>query len=387
VTTIEQSLPQHVLERMGHLAMQQGRFEQARSLYRCILANNDKAQKSVDVNDGDIWHAIAASYLGQGHFLKAQQIWREAHEQHCPTNEAISLQVQKYNAYHHWNNGNNKSWCNNNQQDAKILISKSTTIPNFLTLLEGQCFVTAPDSPLLSEEECQMVIQWAEQEATLRQGWTTSRHYAVPTTDLPIHEMTDTVLPWFRQLWKYRLGPLMERQFGTATVGSDGSHLYVHDAFCVRYNSNEQRHLPLHRDESTHSFVLALNNGEEYEGGGTYIADLGTSIRPGIGGVVSFRGDSLLHGGDPVVSGTRYIIVAFLYLDQGSHDRSDPSSTSFDRNYSPNEESFPSSNDFDCKAPPSKKSKKFSFSRTKNDEDDDNTTENNTGSFSFGFQL
>ena len=37
-------------------------------------------------------------------------------------------------------------------------------------------------------------------------GWTTSRHYAVPTTDLPVHALKETVLPWFRSLLRSERG-------------------------------------------------------------------------------------------------------------------------------------------------------------------------------------
>jgi len=43
----------------------------------------------------------------------------------------------------------------------------------------------------------------------------------------------------------------------------------------------DRRYLPLHTDQSSHSFVLALNQREEYEGGGTYFADLGATISVG----------------------------------------------------------------------------------------------------------
>jgi len=83
--------------------------------------------------------------------------------------------------------------------------------------------------------------------------------------------------------------------------------------------------LLLHRDQSTINFSIALNGVEEYEGGGTYFAVLGSGtgggvggkgrvMRPDSGGMVSFRGDELLHGGDPVIRGRRYIIVAFCHI-------------------------------------------------------------------------
>lgn len=70
-------------------------------------------------------------------------------------------------------------------------------------------------------------------------------------------------------------------------------------------------------DESTHSFVLALNN--DFEGGGTYFYDSDTTIRADTGSVLSFRGDDIRHGGEPIQSGTRYILAVFLYYDD-DHD-------------------------------------------------------------------
>jgi hypothetical protein len=93
-----------------------------------------------------------------------------------------------------------------------------------------------------------------------------------------------------------------------------------------------QRHLPLHTDQSTHSLTIALNAfatttttatindaapapppaaapllpllPERYRGGGTYVAAWGCAVRPPAGHVLSFPG-SLLHGGDPLLGGTR----------------------------------------------------------------------------------
>jgi hypothetical protein len=42
-----------------------------------------------------------------------------------------------------------------------------------------------------------------------------------------------------------------------------------------------QTYLPLHCDQSSHSFVVALNDSREYVGGGTYFPKLGTVLRPG----------------------------------------------------------------------------------------------------------
>jgi hypothetical protein len=74
----------------------------------------------------------------------------------------------------------------------------------------------------------------------------------------------------------------------------------------------------LDTDESTHSFILALN--EDFEGGGTYFVKSGKTIRLRTGQILSFRGDIIEHGGETVTCGTRYIIAAFLYQDN-SHNQ------------------------------------------------------------------
>lgn len=51
-----------------------------------------------------------------------------------------------------------------------------------------------------------------------------------------------------------RLLPALARNFDLA--GGAG-RVSVHDAFVVRYDEGRQRHLPLHRDQSTHSFTVS----------------------------------------------------------------------------------------------------------------------------------
>jgi hypothetical protein len=88
----------------------------------------------------------------------------------------------------------------------------------------------------------------------------------------------------------------------------------IHDAFVVRYSHGEQNHLPLHQDESSHSITMALNDDSDYEGGGTYFEALGGVVRPPAGRALLFDGQ-LVHGGDPITKGTRYIIAAFLFCE------------------------------------------------------------------------
>ena len=64
---------------------------------------------------------------------------------------------------------------------------------NLVTSIPQHAFVTH-GHPVLSSAECRHVIAMAEAAASRYGGWSTSRHYAVPTTDLPIHSSGEQLL-------------------------------------------------------------------------------------------------------------------------------------------------------------------------------------------------
>eukprot|EP00979_Chaetoceros_neogracilis_P008606 scaffold1909_cov247-Chaetoceros_neogracile.AAC.2 len=283
------------IKNMADLAMQHSTFKVAYELYTLGL--------KIEPNNGDMLHARCASVLERGLLKQAQEMWKQAYEK-CPYHDGIMLHVKKQEAY---NQGMQTIYKSNGKM--------SLTCDSFLTLIPSKCFLTHPQNPIFTSDECAKAVEWAESAAKSRVGgWTTSRHYAVPTTDIPIHEIP-LLLDWFNRVLCDRLQPLLAMQFGEAEVGKDGAKILIHDAFIVRYDATGgQKYLPLHRDQSTHSLTIALNSNGEYDGGGTYISAIEKAVRPSKGGVLSFRGDQLLHGGDPVVQGRRYIIVAFCYI-------------------------------------------------------------------------
>jgi hypothetical protein len=292
------------LKRVGDLAMQQGRFEDAFTMYDSILLSHP--------HDGDILHARAAAILGrassvefaklghcQGYFTHAQRLWSEAGVL-SSTHPDIAIQLEKQVVY------------KTLQYD--VHADTDVNIP-YTSFLDGKCHITAV--PVISLEGCQRVINTAENYSATggNGGWTTSRHYAVPTTDVPIQELKD-LHGWFYKIWNGTIRPLLRAQFkltSTAASGKRTRDVFVHDAFVVRYDAEKQRSLPPHYDESTHSFIIALNS--EFKGGGTFIDSLGKSITPSPGGMLSFCGGELKHSGNPVVEGVRYIIAAFCYAD------------------------------------------------------------------------
>ena len=278
------------LKHLGDLAMQQTRYEDASVLYDKILEKNPR--------DFDVLHSRAASYLGRasavsfgrsrGYFVKAQRLWEEAGKlENSSDHKEIEVQSKKLAAY----------------QMTKI--DDESTV-RYSSHLNDKCFVT--DERVLSHDECNRMIRIAEDHA-VRSGWTTSRHFAVPTTDMPIHDLPE-ICEIFCRAWKNKIRPLLRRQF---RIPSD-SDCHIHDVFLVKYDASMQRYLPPHVDESNLSFVVALNEGS-FEGGGTYIHALGETLKPPVGGILSFCGGEIVHSGDPVISGVRYIVAGFCYVD------------------------------------------------------------------------
>jgi hypothetical protein len=282
--------PQHQLSaldskqamQLGHFYMASGLFDKAQPLYEY------GAKK--ESNDPDLWHAQGALELSLGRFLRAQRIWKQAAAQStaCQQHAGMVLQSTKLEAYGYLRP-----------------LTTPGSIPPDLTWQSPvhDAFATR----MLDWTTCQQVIEWAESGE-----WTQQRHYAVPTHDVPVHTVPP-LLAWFNDwIWR-QVCPLLAEQFRTT------ANYYVHDAFCVRYRAGEpSNHLPVHTDESTHSFVLALN--DDYQGGGTYFYDQDTTIRLQTGEMLSFRGDRLEHGGEALAQGTRYIMAVFLYHDDDSDD-------------------------------------------------------------------
>ena len=174
-------------------------------------------------------------------------------------------------------------------------------------------------APLLLPEDCARAIETAEAHARLRGGWTTSRHFEVPTTDLPMGTLP-SLLPWFNRALADRILPAAIAAYPTAAP--DASRLRVLDAFLVKYTAGAQAGLPVHCDQSLVSYTIALNDPSEYVGGGTWFRSLGRTLdAPSAGHALIFPG-RLEHAGRPILRGQRYVIVLFLGYDANRSGRS-----------------------------------------------------------------
>ena len=213
--------------------------------------------------DGDIYHLIGAALLSMNRWTEAQELWIKGLER-FPAHVQLKNERLKQEVF--------------SQINAEESLSKNGIYTIYETSDCGR--IISSDLPIVDSAQCASIIAAAEEYAALGNGWTTSRHYAVPTTDIPVHLVPD-VSAWLNRLMGNVIVPSVVQHFSD----TDKCSVHIHDAFIVKYQVSEkllsQRYLPLHSDESTHSFVLALNPTSEYEGGGTYFVDLGRSIRLG----------------------------------------------------------------------------------------------------------
>lgn len=284
------------LRLLGDFAMQGARHSEAFRLYGEVL--------KLIPDDGDAWHARGTALYESGRWAQGNAVFLEGAAL-APQHVRLGAEAAKIRAYR-WH-----------PLDGTHL---ALTLPSWSSYLRtaqaplGRCFLTTGPLPVLAPAECAAAIESAEAFSAAQGGWTTVRHYAVPTTDLNIHEVP-ALHGWFLEVMHRRLAPLLAAQFGSQAMGDGGASVCVGDAFLVKYTAmGGTKHIPVHRDYSTHSLTIALNPSTEYAGGGTYFCELGQSLRPELGHVVSFSGD-LVHGGDPITHGTRYIVAAFLYVD------------------------------------------------------------------------
>ena len=94
----------------------------------------------------------------------------------------------------------------------------------------------------------------------------------------------------------------------------DPLRLGIGEVFIAKYSAarGKQRRLKAHEDGSDFSFVIALNDGHKYEGGGTKFTKTNEIKRVDKkGSGVTFCGKNK-HEGLPVTKGVRYILAGFM---------------------------------------------------------------------------
>lgn len=200
-------------------------------------------------------------------------------------------------------------------------------------------------APLLTREECQYVLQMADDVAASNfaaaseiqassalkggeanntiqlllqepKGWNKLRHQEYPTTDLNLvtDPFTKEHRAWLKEKMDSRLAPLIQRIWGVPSGSIRAS-----DMFVVRYDERKQTHLVNHTDTAQISINILLD--DEFEGGGTRFWNRATQepfahVQPTQVGQVLMHSALLNHEGMHVEKGRRTIFVGFLDVDR-----------------------------------------------------------------------
>jgi len=139
----------------------------------------------------------------------------------------------------------------------------------------------------------------------------------IAVADLP------ATLSWLNTEGLPRVAALAGKCFGEGAIGA-AQDLLIYRALVVQYEwAAGLTHQEVHRDGSLLTCVVTLNDQHEYEGGGTYIEDLGYALAPPAGHAV-LQAAALRHAGHFISSGERWVLVLFLIsaeMREGEHIR------------------------------------------------------------------
>lgn len=168
--------------------------------------------------------------------------------------------------------------------------------------------VTATKTPLLTSMEASRVVKVAEDEGVL-DGEYDSGKYKLGGDWL---DNLPKTREWFNELCANTVFPELARLF--PDVISSPAVLRAHSVALLRYNSSHPR-TDVHVDNGVFAITLALSPSESYEGGGTFFEHLGRQpLEMDVGGA-TFRPGSVRHGGAAVKAGERYILGAFMLIE------------------------------------------------------------------------
>ncbi|GMI08193.1 hypothetical protein TrVE_jg12507 [Triparma verrucosa] len=168
--------------------------------------------------------------------------------------------------------------------------------------------VTKDETPILTPEQAEKIVKLAEEEGVLN-GEYKSGKYKLGGDWL-------TNLPQTRSLFNSHLSSSIFPSLATLfpNIVSSPSVLRAHSVALLRYNSTHPR-TDTHVDNGILAMTLALSGKDDFKGGGTYFEHLGGETVEMEKGGVTFRPGSVRHGGKKVTEGERYILGAFLLIE------------------------------------------------------------------------
>ncbi|CAB9506580.1 P4Hc [Seminavis robusta] len=288
----------------------------------------------------DLWRRLGKTQLDAREYGEARRIFCRGSEL-CPSDEKLRHHVKVYDTFQGEAEFLEETSSTGNSVVPQPLEIKPTVAgkPDLILSLdvpreaiplaikrwkgkippEDRCrLIHASTEPILSRDACQYLIQSAL-ETVKHRGWTKDRHVQAPTCDIPVFDLPVAAKQWCRHAMKQSLLPLLATTVAPE-LDIDPNDLHIQDCFIVRYDGGGEESGPgfdslrPHEDESLLSLTIALNDQSEYNGGGLYIHSTGDLLNGDAGTVLCFAGQ-LVHGGYPVVQGTRWILTVFLYVD------------------------------------------------------------------------
>lgn len=164
-------------------------------------------------------------------------------------------------------------------------------------------------TPLFSKEEAAHVINIAEAEGVAGNEFPSGKYKLGGDwlTNLP------NTRKWFNQRLESTFFPLISHLF--PEIVSSPSVLRAHSVSLLKYNASHPR-TDVHIDNGILAMTLAMTPSDEYVGGGTFFEHMGSDrILEMDVGHGTFRPGSVRHGGHKVTAGTRYILGAFLLIE------------------------------------------------------------------------
>lgn len=168
-------------------------------------------------------------------------------------------------------------------------------------------------TPILSHDECSSIISECENHYY---GWGGSNErYGTPSNRvgymLPLENLSYSYTFVNFELLP-RLFPAISLAFADSlTINPE--NLRLGGCRVVKYDAADGHvELGMHRDGLLVTANIALNDLDEYEGGGTIIEGLEEPIRLPIGNALLHPGD-VKHGGNAITSGVRYALVCFIF--------------------------------------------------------------------------
>ena len=169
----------------------------------------------------------------------------------------------------------------------------------------GSC-VMESRGPVLTAEACTELVGAIEEHAAAS-GWGSRYSHQSRSLECHVEVLPVPARALFDDALRTTLLPAVAHQLDVPA-----STVRVYNALAVKYDAAKGLDsMEVHTDSGLATVNIALNAPRDFDGGGTWFQDGGTSHRLERGHAL-LHGSALAHAGTPISRGVRYIIVAFF---------------------------------------------------------------------------